>query len=228
MIYFGGCSITMGTGFHNTQQDPSIYPNIVAQDINHMIINDAEGGSSNLKIFTKAAKAIIDDLADIYVVQWSAPHRHWLYPMPNQGIYIGSVFEENQYKNFVEQFQKYNHDYPNLMSVIDYCRIITELARLHSRGIVFVNGMLYWKPSWNDRYMEALLKDLDLTSQQDFQQRFDNNVELLDLSLWANPWISIAEMQQDNAPLDQHPGPLTHKKIADLVISVIDTTQRPL
>ena len=71
--------------------------------------------------------------------------------------------------------------------------------------------------------MMSLLDNLSLESQSDFQERFNNNLELLDLSLWANPWNSIVEMQEDNAPLDQHPGPRTHKKIADIVAAMLDT-----
>jgi len=228
MIYFGGCSITMGAGYVEEQQDPDIYPNIVGQNINHDIINDAEGGSSNLKIFTKAAKAIIDDRADIYVAQWSAPHRHWLYPAPDQGIYIGSESDDDRYREFVEQFQKYNHDYSNLMAVIDYSRILTELAAGRSRRMIFVNGMLFWKPDWNDRYMKSLLEDLGSTDRLDFRNRFDNNIDLLDPKQWANMWLSVAEIQEDDAPLDTHPGPQTHKKIANLVTEVIDTQQRSI
>lgn len=228
MIYFGGCSITMGAGFEGVQNDPKIYANLISQQVGHNVINDAEGGSSNLKIFTKTAKAIIDDRADIYVVQWSAPHRHWLYPAPDRGIYIGASTEDNQYKKFIEQFQRYNHDYPNLMAVIDYSRIIVELARPRSRLIIFVNGMLAWKHNWNDAYMESLLKDLSRDDHRDFQERFDNNIDLLDPAQWANMWHSIAEMQEDNAPLDNHPGPLTHKKIAGLITAVIDKQQRSI
>lgn len=225
-IYFSGCSITMGAGFEKIQQDPMIYPNIVGQNIKHRVINDAEGGSSNLKIFTKTAKAIIDGAADIYVIQWSAPHRHWLYPAPNQGIYIGSPRAENKHRSFVEQFQRFNHDYPNLMAVIDYSRIIAELASSRKKQVIFINGMLSWKQSWYDVYMKSLLDDLDPTTQKDFQERFDNNIDLLDLNTWANPWCSISEMQEDDAPLDDHPGPKTHRKVADLVQAVIDTQQR--
>lgn len=228
MIYFGGCSITMGAGFEGVQNDPRIYANLVSRQIDHDAINDAEGGSSNLKIFTKAAKAIIDNLADIYVIQWSAPHRHWLYPAPDQGIYIGGSAEDNQYKKFVEQFQQYNHDYPNLMAVIDYSRIITELAKDRKKQVIFVNGMLDWKHSWHDNYMKSLLDELDPLVQQDFRERFDNNIDLLDLSRWANPWQSISDMQEDDAPLDSHPGPETHKKVANLIQSVIDTQQRSI
>ena len=228
MIYFGGCSITMGAGFEKVQHDSDIYPNIVGQNFGHQPINDAEGGSSNLKIFTKAAKAIIDDRADIYVVQWSAPHRHWLYPAPDRGIYIGSESDDDRYREFVEQFQKYNHDYSNLMAVIDYSRILTELAIKRSRQMIFVNGMLFWKPDWNDRYMKSLLEDLSSTDQLDFRNRFDNNIDLLDPTQWANMWLSIAEIQEDDAPLDTHPGPQTHKKIANLVAEVIDIQQRSI
>ena len=225
-IYFGGCSITMGAGFEKVQQDPMIYANIIGQNIKHQIINDAEGGSSNLKIFTKTAKAIIDGLADIYIIQWSAPHRHWLYPAANKGIYIGSCTEENEYRSFIEQFQKYNHDYPNLMAVIDYSRIITEIAKGRKKQTIFINGMLNWKESWHDVYMKSLLDELDPLDQKDFQEQFSNNIDLLDLDAWANPWQNILEMQEDDAPLDNHPGPITHRKVADLVQTVIDTQQR--
>jgi len=30
-------------------------------------------------------------------------------------------------------------------------------------------------------------------------------------------------MQEDNAPLDDHPGPDTHRKIADMINECIDT-----
>lgn len=227
-IYFTGCSITAGTGFVADKKDLLIYPNLVAKNYDSVCINDAEGGSSNLKIFTKAAKSIIDDLADIYVVQWSAPHRHWLYPAPDQGIYIGSSSEQNQYKTFVGQFQKYNHDYPNLMSVIDYSRILVELAKNRAYPVIFVNGILPRKNDWNDGYMKSLLEDLDPMVQEDFQERFNNNIDLLDFDTWANPWYSITEMQEDNAPLGTHPGPQTHEKISNLITAVIDTQQRSI
>jgi len=222
MIYFGGCSITMGAGFDRTQQDPRIYPNLIRSDISCAVINEADGGSSNLKIFTKAAKAIMDDRAQIYVVQWSAPHRHWVYPRPDQGIYIGAPHERTEHRGLVEQYQLRNHDYPNLMCVIDYSRILVDLARYHCARMIFVNGMLNWSLDWQDLYMESLLEDLNEHDREDFRERFSNNLDLLDLSIWANPWCSILQMQEDQAPLDNHPGPKTHQKIAELVKSVID------
>lgn len=220
MIYFGGCSITMGAGFEQSQQDPRIYPNLVKG--RNQSINDAEGGSSNLKIFTKAAKAIVDDLADIYVIQWSAVHRHWVYPMPNQGIYIGSAIENNRYQDFVRQYQSLNHDYPNLMAVIDYSRILHALAESRHMMIIFVNGMLSWKQDWTDPYMQGLLEGLAQKEKQDFIERFKNNLELMDRDNWTNIYESIAEMQIDDAPLDHHPGPKTHEKIAAMIDKTID------
>jgi len=60
-IYFGGCSITEGDGFVGKKDNCQIYPNLLSSDI----INDSEGGSSNLKIFTKGSTAIIDNLASV-------------------------------------------------------------------------------------------------------------------------------------------------------------------
>jgi hypothetical protein len=221
-IYATGCSITAGDGFPKGKQDPAIYLNLLAQNYSAAMINDAEGGSSNLKIFTKAAKAIIDDRADIYVVQWSAAHRHWVYPAPNQGIYLGSTIEKNDHSDFVRQYQILNHDYPNLMTVMDYTRILYDMAQNRSAMIIFVNGLLSWKSDWNDHYMAGLLEDLPIKEQQDFRQRFQDNLELMPTDCWANIYMSIAEMQTDNAPLDNHPGPNTHQHIADLITITID------
>ena len=46
-FYFNGCSITAGHGFAHGETDDRIYTNLVAKNS----INDASGGSSNLKIF---------------------------------------------------------------------------------------------------------------------------------------------------------------------------------
>lgn len=223
MIYFGGCSITMGAGFELVQNDPRIYANIVASRCAMAAINGAEGGSSNLKIFTAAAKALMDQRASIYVIQWSAPHRHWVYPMPNQGVYIGSIIESNEHADFVRQYQFLNHDYPNLMSVIDYCRILQDMAEAKDVDMIFVNGMLNWKKNWNDSYMQGLLHGLQEQEKLDFIERFENNLELLDLDRWANIYNPITELQIDTAPMDNHPGPNTHNTIADMISHRLDT-----
>ena len=229
MIYFGGCSITMGAGYPAQQQDARIYPNIVAQAMYGRADNQAEGGSSNLKIFTRAAKALLDRHHDAYFVQWSALHRHWVYPSPKQGFYIGSHVDNSiADPNFVAQYQLLNHDYSNIMSVIDYTRILQQMADDASCDIWFVNGMLPWTEDMliEDQvvssYSTHLYQGLTPDETADFSQRLRNNLELIDWKQWINPWTSIATMQIDNAPLDTHPGPATHVKLAEMILDVID------
>ena len=57
---------------------------------------------------------------------------------------------------------------------------------------------------------------------QEFRNRLTNNLELINWQLWANPWTSVRDMQQDNAPLDDHPGEQTHCEIADKIITVLE------
>jgi len=222
--YFGGCSITMGAGFDQGKSDSRIYANLVGN-----ADNCAEGGSSNLKIFTQAAKALLDRQHDAYFVQWSALHRHWVYPSPKHGFYIGAYTDQNLAdKNFVAQYQLLNHDYSNIMSLIDYTRILQQMADDAGQDIWFINGMVPWTEdmltgSEPSAYALSLYQGLDNTEVQDFSERLQNNLELVDWQQWVNPWHSIRDMQEDNAPLDDHPGPNTHRKIADMIIDCIDT-----
>lgn len=215
----------MGAGFEGVQQDPRIYPNLVGN-----ADNCAEGGSSNLKIFTRAAKALLDRQHDVYFVQWSALHRHWVYPSPKHGFYIGAYTDQNLVdRNFVAQYQLLNHDYSNIMSLIDYTRILQQMADDAGRDIWFINGMVPWTNdmlSVNEApsdYAQNLYQGLDREEIEDFSERLRNNLELIDWNQWINPWTSIRDMQEDNAPLDDHPGAATHRKIANIIIDRIDT-----
>lgn len=226
-IYFTGCSITAGQGFDYERNDLRIYPNLVCAEYRAECINQAEGGSDNRKIFLRAAKAIMDRQADVYVVQWSALHRHWLYPAPNRGIYLGSAADNSPLKSFVAQYQLLNHDYNNIMTVVDYTRILENLAQANFGQVIFVNGMIPWTEDLltqadYGQYAQDLMKELDNNEIDDFRNRLTNNLELVNWELWANPWASIMAIQQDNAPLDNHPGVKTHQQIARKVTTVLD------
>lgn len=226
-IYFTGCSITAGQGFDFERNDLRIYPNIVCAEYRAECINQAEGGSDNRKIFLKAAKAIMDHQADNYVIQWSALHRHWLYPAPNRAVYLGSHYEESPLKSFIAQYQLLNHDYNNIMTVIDYTRILENLAQSNFAKVVFVNGMIPWTEDLltqqdYGKYAQELMRSLSPAEVDDFRNRLTNNLELINWQLWANPWTNIIDMITDRAPLDDHPGPETHNQVALKVITVLN------
>lgn len=229
MIYIGGCSISTGAGFPGDKNNSDIYPNRLAQYFGTTVVNDAEGGSSNLKIFLRACKALIDDQCDLFVVQWTAIHRHWLYPTPDSGLFIGTPMESGEDTKFVAEFQKRNHDYGNIMQLIDFCRIIQDMAKVKNKKLVFVNGRVDLSPDMADRTLHRsehfvrLISDLRQEQQNDFAEQLINNFELVDWNQWANPWTSVAYMQIDNAPLDRHPGPATHAKLTQQILKCIDT-----
>jgi hypothetical protein len=229
MIYIGGCSISTGAGFEQEQVDARIYPNLLAQALKMDVINDAEGGSSNLKIFLRTCKALIDNQCEIFVVQWTAIHRHWLYPTPDSGLFIGTPLESGDDTRFVAEFQKRNHDYGNIMQLIDFCRIIQDIAKCKNKKVVFINGRIDMTPDMADSSLpmstefENLLCDLKKEQRANFAQQLVNNFELVDWKSWANPWQSVANMQTDKAPMDAHPGPDTHAKLVKLILERIDT-----
>ena len=72
------------------------------------------------------------------------------------------------------------------------------------------------------QYAQQLYQGLSDQEIQDFKQRLQNNLELVDWNQWINPWTSIADMQSDNAPLDTHPGPDTHATLAKMILEIID------
>jgi hypothetical protein len=229
MIYIGGCSISAGAGFDQGKDSTLIYPNILSSKLEQAVVNDAEGGSSNLKIFLRAAKALVDNHCDLYVIQWTAIHRHWLYPTPDSGLFIGTPMESGEDTKFIAEFQKRNHDYGNIMQLIDFCRILQDTAKTKNKKLIFINGKVDITPDMTDRdlphteHFDRLLSDLQRNQRDEFAEQLINNFELVDWEQWVNPWNSVASMQIDNAPLDQHPGPATHKKIADMINQRIDT-----
>ena len=150
--------------------------------------------------------------------------------MPNQGVFVGTPLESSEHKKFVEQFQRLNHDYTNLMTVIDFTRILQDLAREKNHHICFVNGLINWKSDLLYRkqesdYARSLFDGLTADETTDFADQLANNLELVDWSLWANTWNTVYDFKTDDAPLDQHPGPVTHKKLAELIAQVIDKQQ---
>ena len=114
------------------------------------------------------------------------------------------------------------------MSLIDYTRILQQMADDAGKDIWFINGMIPWTQDMlidqaPSKYAESLYEDLDANDTQSFSERLRNNLELIDWTQWINPWHSIIDLKIDDAPLDDHPGPATHKKIADMIIQHIDT-----
>ena len=64
------------------------------------------------------------------------------------------------------------------------------------------------------------MKELVANAESDhdrFVVQMQNNMELVDWDLWIDPWNNMYEVRLDEAEDGLHPGPLTHKHIADQI-----------
>lgn len=246
--FFSGCSLTFGEGF-----DPCdrylCYPALVCQKLNAQQINEAKPGNSNQKIFLRAATAIAQDQADLYFVQWSALNRLWLHPGPDSEFFVNDdrpdfsyrdiYFNPRQKKFLCDSIKMLNHDYQNILDLVDYCCILQELAIKHRRRLTFINGLLPWQSDLVDpvtgdhesmlsHYTKSVLDfdHRDDTEIQTFFHALRQQMSRLDLTLWANPWTSFVKLSTDRGPQGHHPGVASHATLADMIVRYLNTQRK--
>jgi len=242
---FTGCSFTVGEGFDPDQRDQFIYDRLVSDRCHFRRTNLAKGGNSNHEIFMSAARAMIQAF-DIVFVQWSVLNRIWLYPGPDCEWSINVGKKEFRYREiyldsdrkqlFQDQLRMMNHDYQNIFFLIDYCHILSDLASLHGKKLVFINGLIPWsddliRPMGQDLssslsfYSKALL-DFDHRDDDEILKLFSalrDKAATLDQSKWVNIWRSFQSMQVDRGPQGHHPGQKSHRIMADLIVEHLVT-----
>lgn len=243
-ICFNGCSITQGVGYPEEQRKNFVYPWLVSQAVNFDLDNIAVGGSSNYQIFLRSAKAVISQKYKIVITQWSALNRLWLYPGPDTSFFVNDQnnhefnyrnihLSKSQKKHLQDTLLILNHDWKNIFDLIDYCLILEALAKEHTK-LIFVNGLLPWTsdlvvPVGNN--LDSSLSDytkeiLDFDNRDDKEivllfQQLQTKFKTLNQNLWVNLFDSIQQNVVDRAPLDNHPGPISQKMIADKVINYL-------
>ena len=238
-VCFNGCSFTVGEGFPEQQRDQYIYDRLLTKQFGFNSTNVAIGGSSNHTIFMRSAREILSNKYDLVITQWTALNRIWLYPGPDTVFFSNDrVSPDYKYrdlylsadkkKTFCNTLLMMNHDYNNIMELIDYCNILSALADTASTKVIFVNGLVPWQ---ND-LVQPLSHDLE-QSLSDYTKSildFDNRLDIeiidfftklqtkfqdLDQSKWSNLFTSFKSAIIDQGPLGHHPGPISHKWMAD-------------
>jgi len=240
---FTGCSFTVGVGLPLEKTDKNNYCNLVGEHYLAGVTNLGQSGNSNYNIFMSAVNEMLTHKPDMLFVQWSGLTRKWLYPGPNTYITIGVdwpledyiyrdlKFSRSQLRFFNNQYQLLNHDFQNIIAVINYSNILSKLG-----NVTFVNGLLPWSEDLAN--LQTLTNPAEQFSEYtknllDFDNRDDKELTELFLELykhiqslntkqWVNMFNSMFALRIDKGNDDIHPGPKSHKQYSNMIINHLE------
>ena len=243
---FIGCSFTVGVGLVHEKNDVNNYTNIVANHFSADVKNSAVGGNSNYNIFMSALNEILFNTPDKIFVQWSALNRLWLYPGPNTNLVLSHTIKNDySYRNikyskkelqkFTDTYHILNHDYNNLITLINYCNILTEISK-NKTQVIFINGLLPWTReilsldttldfSKNlSNYTKEILEfdSRDDNELIDFFTKLNKDVQGLNQIMWVNMFDSMTKTLIDFGTDNEHPGPKSHQQYAEMIINYLE------
>lgn len=242
---FIGCSFTVGEGLEFEKTDVSNYTNIISKKYNATTINVAVSGNSNYNIFMKALNELIFNTPDKLFIQWSALNRLWLYPGPDTKLticqsinsdytYRDIFYKKKELQKFTDMYHLLNHDYNNILTLINFCNVLTELS--NKTQLIFINGLLPWTKeiitldtlhnmSVNlSQYTKEIL-EFDSRSDDELNKFFIElytTVNTLDRNLWVNMFDSLVDNTIDIGIDNAHPGPKSHALYAEMIIKYLE------
>lgn len=236
---FAGCSLTYGEALNDTKEN---YASLVAASQAAVVKNISVPGNSNSKIFIESMNELLFDTPDVMFVQWSELSRHWLYPaldlefpltagIHNDLKYLDFFLPQQRAKEFIDMFRYLNHDYHNILLLINYCKILENLAQDKCQ-LIFINGLIPWTPELRhlestrdpQRYFSKYTKNLLSINQlpdddiKKFFEAISTEIVKLDKSKWINMFSTIMDSAVDLATDNIHPGPVTHQNLANNII----------
>lgn len=245
MFTFLGCSFTVGVGLDHEKDDFFNYTNLVSTQFDAQVNNLAISGNSNYRIFIAAINELLFSKSDILFVQWSALNRLWLYPSPDTELmlslqvendynYRGLLFSKKELQKVSDCYHLLNHDYHNLLEIINYSKILQSLTT--DTRIVFINGLLPWtvdisKLDTANNYskkLSAYSKEiLDFDNRNDielnkFFTKLNLAVNSLDQHRWVNMFESFKDTAIDAGNDNRHPGPNSHQLYANKIINYLN------
>jgi hypothetical protein len=243
---FTGCSFTVGIGLELEKNDLDNYANIVSTHFNAQVNNLAGGGNSNYNIFMSALNELLYAKQEKLFVQWTSLNRLWLYPGPDTTISLShTIIDDYSYRDLFfskKDLQKVsdiyhllNHDYCNLIELINYSKILESLAKGKTQ-LVFVNGIVPWTKEICDlstvtnyatKLSEYSKEILEFESRDDqelekFFNELNYKINSLQHDQWVNMFESLYELQIDFGNDNQHPGPNSHKLYATKIINYLN------
>jgi hypothetical protein len=243
-ILFNGCSFTYGDGFLDHEREHLNYPGLLANELSAQAINIAYPGSSNLEIFLRTIRSTQNEYFDLVVIQWSGLRRHWFEPCLGYSYRTADVVKNDWthgcYINKKKQVEFNNHltmmsgDYKELLDIGCFCQSLID--RFDDK-IIFVDGLLNL-PS--DLFLPIETNDMfsyfnKFTKQiLEFDSKPDDDIKKYHHQLFntfhstKNNWANIGSPWNKNvtdlATLGHHPGPRSHKWMADIILDKIKST----
>lgn len=248
-VCFAGCSFTYGEGFASSQErDQYVYDRLVAREFELNHSNVAQPGNSNYKIFLDAAKSITSGKYQIVFAQWTGLRRIWLHPGPDtcykispadlreqpDYVYRDIFISKKDRKKINDTIVILNHDYQNLLDVIEYCNILERLANNCNTKVYFINGLVPWQQDLFTELKSNLSNSLSNFTKDmlDFDNRSDDEIikfvselqtatSTLNQSLWVNITESFQKNATDVGPVGHHPGIKSNQWMADQIVNFL-------
>ena len=172
--------------------------------------------------------------------QWSALNRLWLSPGPNCFYATNDDNKDFRYRNLTipkgdKQFFKnivllLNHDYQNILDLVDYCNILQTVSKEYKVKHFNINGLVPWTQDLILPFGSDLAQEFSLYTKNllDFDNRdnkelielfgtLQNKVLTLDQTTWVNIFNSFKANTMDDGPQGHHPGPKSHRWMADQI-----------
>ena len=239
---FTGCSFTVGEGLALEKADRDNYCNRVGEHYLAGVTNLGQKGNSNYNIFMSAINEIQNNKPDMLFVQWSGLNRQWLYTGPDTHLVVSAApqsdyvyrdlkLSKSQLQFFANQYQLLNHDFKNILSVVNYSNILSKLG-----NVTFINGLLPWHNDLADlnslsnpaerfsKYTKNIL-DFDTRSNGELTTLFlelYKHIQTLNPELWVNMFDSMYSNIIDIGTDDRHPGPNSHTQYAEMIIKYLE------
>lgn len=242
---FCGCSMTFGEGFTVEDRKRYVYDSLVSQHFKFENFNLGIKGAGNYEIFMQAANAARSKKFDLIFVQWTVLNRMWLSPGPDTHLFLNDnkvpdfhyrdlYISPNELTKFKKLLLILNHDYQNLLDLIDWCNFLEIIAKSTNTKIVFINGATRWEEDIITPLDNNLEKSLSNYSKEmlEFDSRPDTEIISYFLKLQkkfaeldTTKWVCLFDCWDKHfidLVDDGHPGINSQKWVANKIINYIE------
>ena len=225
---------------------PGLWVNLCHTQIdalkNLTLINVARGGISNTEIFESALSAMSGNPAEVkyLFVQWAAMPRynfniglelwnttekmHGPNTRPTHDIKLGNKdqWDRKYITDLLDRLRVLHHLHPEIVKVVQYSKIISNLCKQFNIKVGFINGVCPWDENYFVRltgnhitpedytpFTKNEILDIDSRSDKDIFILYEkihndyDNVGGIDPTEWVNLYSSMRNTQID-VNLDQH------------------------